>query len=174
MSELPKPSLKGSLVPALRWTRELITGNGEPSATDGTLEFLRTGRVVRMGLSVVVIFVLGFIVWATFAPLDSALMAPGVIVVESHRKTIQHLEGGIVKDILVKEGQAVKTGQTLILLDDTQARVQLALLQDESDGLAADEARLIAARDGVDHVTFPPELLARQGDPKVAEEIHGA
>jgi len=172
--QLPKYSFTGSLLPALRWTRELVAGNGEPSASDGTLTFLHTGRVVRIGLSVVLIFVVGFLVWSAFAPLESALTAPGVIVVESHRKTIQHLEGGIVKDILVKEGQSVKEGQTLILLDDTQARVQLALLQDEADGLAADEARLIAERDGSPTVTYPPELVARQGDPKVAEDIRGA
>ena len=173
-AKLPGYSFSGALVPAWQWARQMVTGNGEPSASDGTLTFLRTDRVVRTGLSVVIIFVVGFIGWSAFAPLDSALMAPGVIVVESHRKTIQHLEGGIVKDILVKEGQAVKAGQTLIRLDDTQARVQLALLQDEADGLAADEARLIALRDGSDKVAYPPELLARQGDPKVAEDIHGA
>ncbi len=128
---------------------------------------------MRIGLSTVLVFVFGSLVWATFAPLDSALMAPGVLVVESHRKTIQHLEGGIVKDILVKEGQLVKPGQTLIRLDDTQARVQLALLQDEADGLQAQEARLIALRDDADHVTFPPELLARQNEPNVAEDIKG-
>jgi HlyD family secretion protein len=172
--EVAKYTFTGSLVPALRWTRELVTGNGQPSATDGTLEFLRTGRVIRMGTSIVVIFVVGFITWSIFAPLDSALMAPGVIVVESHRKTIQHLEGGIVKDILVKEGQTVKSGETLIQLDDTQARVQLALLQDEADGLAADEARLVAERDGTDQLTFPPELMSRQNDPKVAEDMRGA
>lgn len=173
-AQLPGYSFSGSLVPAWHWARQLVTGNGQPSATDGSLPFLQTGRVVRIGTSVVVIFVVGFLGWSAFAPLDSALMAPGVIVVESHRKTIQHLEGGIVKDILVKEGQTVKAGQTLILLDDTQARVQLALLQDEADGLAADEARLIALRDGDDHVTFPPDLLARQNEPKVAEDIRGA
>jgi HlyD family secretion protein len=167
-------SFAGSLAPAWHWARVMITGGDGPSASDGTLPFLRTSRVVRMGLSTIMIFVVGFLVWSIFAPLDSALMAPGVLVVESHRKTIQHLEGGIVKDILVKEGQTVKAGQTLITLDDTQARVQLALLQDESDGLAADEARLIAERDDADNPTFPPELLARQSDPKVAEAIHGA
>ncbi|HXL99909.1 MAG TPA: HlyD family type I secretion periplasmic adaptor subunit [Rhizomicrobium sp.] len=172
-ARLPGYSFAGSVVPAWHWARRLITGNGEPSASDGSLTFLHTGRVVRIGTSVVLIFVVGFLLWSAFAPLDSALMAPGVIVVESHRKTIQHLEGGIVKDILVKEGQSVQAGQTLIELDDTQARVQLALLQDEADGLAAQEARLIAERDGDDHVSFPPELLARQNEPKVAADIRG-
>jgi HlyD family secretion protein len=172
--QLPVPyKFGGVFAPAKHWLKLVFTGGEGPTASDDTLPFLRTGRVVRIGLSTVVVFVFGSLIWATFAPLDSALMAPGVLVVESHRKTIQHLEGGIVKDILVKEGQLVKPGQTLIRLDDTQARVQLALLQDEADGLAAQEARLIALRDDSDHVTFPPELLARQNEPNVAEDIRG-
>ncbi len=161
------------LSPVWHWMRLVFTGGDGPTASDDTLPFLRTGRVVRIGLSTVIVFVIGALVWSIFAPLESALMAPGVLVVETHRKTIQHLEGGIVKDILIQEGQTVKPGQTLIRLDDTQARVQLALLQDEQDGLAAQEARLIALRDDSDHVTFPPELLARQGEPNVAEDIRG-
>jgi HlyD family secretion protein len=175
-SNLPVPApykFGGLFAPAWHWIKLAFTGGDVPSASDDTLPFLRTNRVVRIGLSTVLVFVFGSLVWATFAPLDSALMAPGVLVVESHRKTIQHLEGGIVKDILVTEGQLVKPGQTLIRLDDTQARVQLALLQDEADGLQAQEARLIALRDDADHVTFPPDLLARQNEPNVAEDIRG-
>src|SRR5262249_41514761 len=104
---------------------------------------------------------------------ESALLAPGVLVVETHRKTIQHLEGGIVKDILVKEGQLVHSGQTLIRLDDTQARTQLSLLQDEADGFEAQEARLKAQRDGDDHIDFPKDLTDRQTEFKVAEAIRG-
>jgi membrane fusion protein, type I secretion system len=170
----PKYTFGGSLVPVWRAIKLGFLGPAGPSASDDTLTFLHTGRVVRVGVSIILVFVVGGLLWAIFAPLESALMAPGVLVVETHRKTIQHLEGGIVKDILVKEGQLVKPGQTLIRLDDTQARVQLALLQDEADGLQADEAQLIAQRDGDDHLTFPPELLARKDDPKVAEDIRGA
>jgi len=120
-AQLPGYSFSGSLVPAWHWARQLVTGNGQPSATDGSLPFLQTGRVVRIGTSVVVIFVVGFLGWSAFAPLDSALMAPGVIVVESHRKTIQHLEGGIVKDILVKEGQQVAKGQKIAEMGDSDS-----------------------------------------------------
>jgi HlyD family type I secretion membrane fusion protein len=169
----PKYTFSGSLTPVWRAIKLGFAGADGPSASDDTLPFLRTGRVVRIGVSIILIFVVGSLVWAIFAPLESALMSPGVLVVESHRKTIQHLEGGIVKDILVKEGQTVKPGETLITLDDTQARVQLSLLQDEADGYQAQEARLIAQRDGSDTIAFPADLLARQADPKVAEAIHG-
>jgi HlyD family type I secretion membrane fusion protein len=149
-----------------------LGGNG-PAARDGTLSFLHTNRVVARGLAVVVVFVVVVVGWATFAPLDSALMTSGVVIVESHRKAIQHLEDGIVQEILVREGQDVKAGQVLMRLDDTQPRTALELLVDEEDALTAQEARLIAERDGSSIIQFPQELLARGNDPKVAEAILG-
>src|SRR4051794_10955181 len=85
--------------------------------------------MVRKGLLVIVVCVVGSIAWASLAPLESAVSAPGVIVVESHRKTIQHLEGGIVKDVLVTEGQTVAAGQALLRLSETQAQSNYGLLQ---------------------------------------------
>jgi HlyD family type I secretion membrane fusion protein len=137
------------------------------------LDFLNTQRVVRSGLVIVVVFVLGFFAWAAFAPLDTALTAPGTIVVESHRKTIQHLEGGIVRTIFVHDGQVVLPGQLLIQLDETQARVGLALLEDEADALTAQQARLIAERDNKDKIDFPADLMAKQNDPKIAQILKG-
>ena len=143
------------------------------AVNDNSLNFADPKRIVRVGSAVVIVFVVGFLGWSAFAPLDSALMAPGVIIVESHRKTIQHLEGGIVKSILVREGQLVRQGQSLLVLDDTQARATLDALRDEADSLQAQEARLLAERDGRDTIMFPPELLARASDPKVAQIIQG-
>ncbi|HTT82602.1 MAG TPA: HlyD family type I secretion periplasmic adaptor subunit [Rhizomicrobium sp.] len=144
-----------------------------PTTADDALPFLRTGRVVRAGSSLVVLFFLGFVGWAAMAPLQSAIVAPGTVIVESHRKQIQHLEGGIVKDILVQDGQMVKAGQPLIRLDNTQAAAALQQIQDEQDELTAQEARLTAERDGSPTIHFPPELLARANEPKVAESILG-
>ena len=143
------------------------------AANDDTTEFMNPRRIIRRGGLVVVIFVVGVLGWGAIAPLDSAMMAPGTIVVESHRKTIQHLEGGIVQDILVTEGQSVSPGQALIRLDDTQARASLSMLQGQADALAAQEARDIAQRDGAANVAFPGDLLARSSDPKVADAIRG-
>jgi HlyD family type I secretion membrane fusion protein len=158
---------------AMRGLRTVFVGGEEPAANDGTLTFLHTNRVMSRGLGIVILFVIGFIGWAAFAPLESALMTSGVVIVESHRKAIQHLEDGIVKDILVHEGQEVKAGQVLVRLDDTQARTALELLDDEADSLTAQEARLVAERDGSPIVHFPADLLARGNDPKVAEAILG-
>lgn len=127
--------------------------------------------IVRRGGAVVAIFFGVFMLWAVLAPLDSAMMAPGMIVVESHRKAIQHLEGGIVEDILVREGQTVKPGQALVKLDETQARASLDMLQGQADALAAQEARLVAQKDNAPNVAFPADLLSRSSDPKVADAM---
>ena len=92
---------------------------------------------------------------------------------KTHRKTIQHLQGGTVKQILVSEGQSVKAGQTLMLLDDVLAKANLSVLQGQVDALTAEEARLNAERDGRSEITFPPELLARRSDPAVAAAMAG-
>ncbi len=134
---------------------------------------MKARSIIGTGRLVILVFVVGFLGWAALAPLDSAVMAPGVIVVETHRKTIQHLEGGIVRAVLVKDGQTVTAGQLLVQLDDTQARASLQLLMGESDALAAQEARLTAERDGAATVAFPADLLARAADLKVDAAMKG-
>ena len=96
--------------------------------------------------------------WAAIAPLDSAALAPGVVIVKGNRKTVQHLEGGIVKKILVSDGQIVKQGQPLIVLDNTQASAELQILQGQMLTALALEARLTAERDEKVAITFPTEL----------------
>ncbi len=137
------------------------------------MAFMSTRRIVGTGRLVILAFVMGFIGWGGLAPLHSAVMAPGVIVVESRTKTIQHLEGGIVRDVLVGEGQSVRSGQLLVRMDDTQARATLQSLEDESDALQAEQARLEAERDGKPAITFPADLMKRASDPKVAQAMHG-
>jgi len=106
------------------------------------------------GIVVIVVFFGGFGSWAAVAPLQSAAVAPGVLNVESRRKTIQHLEGGIVADIMVAEGDSVTAGQPLIRLDPIQARSLLTQLRIRFQTLRAQEARLTAERDGHDKVDF--------------------
>lgn len=85
-----------------------------PEEKDGELAFMNPRRTMRKGVFVSVVFVLGFLAWASFAELESAILAPGVLVVELHRKAVQHLEGGIVREIAVQEGDVVKAGQILL------------------------------------------------------------
>lgn len=123
------------------------------------------------GFLLIAAFFGGFGGWAAFAPLESAAIAPGVISVDSKRKTVQHLEGGIVANILVREGNAVKVGQPLVHLDDTQARAQLGLVTGQYRSAVALEARLEAELEGLDAIAFPEALTAAAGSADVDKLI---
>jgi epimerase transport system membrane fusion protein len=125
----------------------------------------------RLGLLVVLSTFGGLSVWAALAPLSSAALAPGVITVETYRKTVQHLEGGIVKVIHVHDGESVAKDQVLVTLDDTQPRVQLEVLRGQYYIALAREARLLTQRDGLDQVHYPSELLDHQDDARVKDAI---
>jgi HlyD family secretion protein len=133
----------------------------------------RTRELVVAGSALIGIFVIGFGTWAAMAPLESAAIAPGTVVSESSRKTVQHLEGGIIAAILVHDGDAVTAGQTLIRLDDTKPRTTLVALRGQLWDAKAREARLIAERDGAAQISFPPDLLAEQGEPAVTAALSG-
>ncbi len=96
--------------------------------------------------------------WSYLAEIDSAAPAPGVVVVESYRKTVQHLEGGIVRDIAVREGDVVVAGDILVRLDDTRARAELELVRGRLYSSLAHEARLIAERDRQSTIEWSPIL----------------
>ncbi len=130
-------------------------------------------RPILIAIIVILVFFCGIGAWAALAPLDSAAIAPGKVTVASNRKTVQHLEGGIIRELLVKEGDAIEEGQVIIRLDDTQTRATLELLRGRQDTLLAREARLIAERDGADSIGFPPALLSRQENPAVAKLLAG-
>ncbi|MBK1721626.1 HlyD family type I secretion periplasmic adaptor subunit [Thiocystis violacea] len=115
----------------------------------------------------------GFLLWAFLAPIDGAVVAPGVVTVESARKTVMHLDGGVVSEILVREGDRVAQGDLLVRLDDTEASAQLEIARGQYLSLLAQEARLLAERDDQGDISFPDELLAAQGDPRIREAITG-
>jgi HlyD family secretion protein len=133
----------------------------------------RCRSLVLAGTALVGVFIAGFGVWSAYAPLESAAMAPGMVVAESSRKTIQHLEGGIIAEILVKDGDQVKAGQTLVRLDDTKARTTLLALKGQLWDGRAREARLFAERDQAAQIAFPSELLQHRDEPAVAAAIAG-
>lgn len=97
---------------------------------------------IMLGLLVVGVFLGGFGGWAALAPLSSAAVSIGEVRVESHRKTVQHMEGGIIREILVHEGDTVQKGETLVRIDDTQAASALAVLQTEYDALKSQQAAI--------------------------------
>lgn len=106
--------------------------------------------------------------WASLAPLDSAALASGYVAVKSYRKTVQHLEGGIVKELRVHDGDHVRAGDVLMVLGDTQVRADLEAARSQLIATQALEARLIAERDDKDDVTFGPSDFP-ENDTRVQE-----
>jgi HlyD family secretion protein len=133
----------------------------------------RTRELVLAGSALIGIFVIGFGTWSVMAPLESAAVALGTVVSESSRKTVQHLEGGIISAILVHDGDSVVAGQTLIRLDDTKARTTLLALRGQLWDARAREARLVAERDGAAEVDFPGDLVAQNREPAIAAALAG-
>ncbi|MGL5447004.1 MAG: HlyD family type I secretion periplasmic adaptor subunit [Rhabdaerophilum sp.] len=99
--------------------------------------------------------------WAAIAPLDRATVATGMVTNEGSRKTVQHLEGGIVQEVLVKEGQTVKEEEVLFRLSTTQARANADIFAAQLDALLAQRDRLIAEFERKSDVQFGPELMSR-------------
>lgn len=132
------------------------TEGSDPRAPAG--RDMGVGPTMAFGIIVVVVFLGGFGAWAGFAPLESAAIAQGVVSVSGKRKTVQHLEGGIVAGIPVREGEVVAAGQALVVLDDTQARASFSLLRAQHRSAAALKARLEAERDGLGEIRWPARL----------------
>jgi HlyD family type I secretion membrane fusion protein len=129
------------------------------------------GLLTFSGLAVVTMMFGSLVAWSALAPLESAAVAPGSVSVEFNRKTIKHLEGGIVSKILVAEGDSVRAGQMLIKLDETQAKAQLELLRGRRESAAARYARLVAEGRGHDRIRFPDWLEQRRGDLRLDEIV---
>ena len=125
----------------------------------------------KRGLIAALVLFGGFGGWAAIMPLDSAAVAPGFVRVESHHRTVQHLEGGIVKDILVREGDLVKEGQVLLRLTSVENSSALGALRDQDVMLKAQMARLAAERNGAATITWPAELVAPDASQAATDAI---
>lgn len=175
MNDSPKgslPSVPGAKPPAI-WRRavNLLTGSGVSRKAEWTgpsadMPIGGQGAPVpdwkRPALIGYFVIFLAFGVlggWSAFARLDSAVVAPGTVTLESSKKVIQHFEGGIIAKILVHEGEHVDQGQILFLLDNTAPQANANAVRNQLDALLAQEARLVAERNGADKVTYPPELM---------------
>ena len=123
-------------------------------------------RAIGSGIWVLLIGFCGFLAWAALAPLDEGVPAKGVVSVESSRKRIDHLTGGLVDKILVAEGDRVREGQELIVLDAAQAKAALNAALAQWRVAAATEARLRAEREGLKSIAFPKALAEAARDPE--------
>jgi HlyD family secretion protein len=110
-------------------------------------------------------------VWAAVAKLDKAVIATGFIETETNRKTVQHLEGGIVRQILIKEGDHVAEGQVLFRLEQVQAEANNESLSNQLDSALALEARLVAERDGAQEISWPKEFKDRLVEPTLSHTL---
>src|SRR6202008_2994051 len=123
---------------------------------------------VSAGRAVVAVVAGGFGGWASTVEISGALIAPGQIVVESNVKKVQHPTGGVVGELLARDGDVVKAGQIVVRLDDTVTKANLAIVTKNLDAAMARAARLEAEQRGLDKVNFPPQLTGRASDPDVA------
>ncbi len=126
-------------------------------------------RYSRLGWLVVVIGLGGFLLWALFAPLDKGVPLSGTVSKEMNRQSVQYQSGGVVQDILVRDGDVVKAGQVLVRMNNVQVKAQAEGSRGQYYSALAIEARLLTERDGGKALVFPDELLKNKADPRVAE-----
>jgi len=127
-------------------------------------------RYQRIGYAIIAIVFLGFGGWSALAPLGSAAPAMGMVVVKSERRTLQHLEGGILEQLLIREGDQVKQGQLLAKLDVVQTQASLDVLTSQMLAAEAQIHRLKTERSGSSVVQWP-EVLNRANDPRIADVL---
>lgn len=122
------------------------------------------------GITVIAVTLAGFVGWAGTAPIASAVVTPGIVMVDGKRKQVQHLDGGIVQAIFAQDGVDVEAGQILLRLDEARARASLGVVQTALDAARVLEARLVAERDSA-ALVIPPDLTARSAEPTLAQMI---
>jgi len=144
-----------------------IANSEEPSLGPDDLSSMEAPKQFGLILLVVVFGVFGL--WAAIAPLDGAAFALGTVTVKSYKKVVQHLEGGIVADILAQDGDPVESGEPLLILDDTQPKTSLEIVNSQFIALKMKEARLIAERDGSETVSYPTQLALSSAN--AAQEV---
>ncbi len=141
------------------------------TSTDDPRRAIRRLNLAGFCAIVILIGVVGG--WAATSQLSGAVIAPGNIVVESSVKKVQHPTGGVVGEILVRDGETVEAGQIVMRLDDTVTKATLGIVRSQLDEITAREARLLAERDGEKEIVFPDLFANRKSDPSVATAIAG-
>ena len=141
----------------------------QTSLPDLVEDEVNTQQPIRLGAAVLVVGLGAFLLWAGFAPLDQGVPASGTVAIETRKKTIQHSTGGVVKDVLVKEGQWVKEGDVLIEVSDTQARANNETIRQAYLSQRAVEARLEAELKNAGSIHFGSDITANKADPFVQQ-----
>ncbi|WP_422102084.1 HlyD family type I secretion periplasmic adaptor subunit [Vreelandella sp.] len=134
-----------------------LSGGADKNLTAPDNAF-RLGPRVFVGSALALFLLLGAGGWAASAQLSGAVIAPGSVTVDQNLKSIQHRDGGIVSEINIREGDVVQAGDVLIRLQDAQTKAELSIVQSKLVELAIRRARLLAERDGLDTIEFPPDV----------------
>lgn len=130
-----------------------------------------TTRATRIGLWALALGLGGFLLWAAFAPLDEGVPSQGVVAIDTKRKSVQHPTGGIVKEVLVGEGDQVREGQLLIKLDEAATRANYEAVRQHYLSLRANQGRLLAEQSGAATIGFHPDLKSAASDPLIQSQI---
>ncbi len=144
------------------------TGAGQPDPQDLSAH---TGRSARIGLWALAFGFAGLLLWAGFAPLDEGVPGQGMVAIDTKRQAVQHLTGGLVKEVLVREGDHVKEGQILIRLDEAVARANFEAARQRYIGLRAMEGRLLAEQRSQTSIAFHPDVLEASQEPQVRDMV---
>ncbi len=163
---MAKPNLNSSLKSHVQ-DAQVVTSNGDegPRASSDTRAVARTGMLVlAVGFG-------GFLLWAGLAPLDEGVPTQGMVTLDTKRKTVQHLSGGLVKEVLVQEGQQVKEGQPLLRLDGAVAKANFEAVRQRYLGYRAMQSRLFAEQAGNGVIDFHPDVKAAMNDPLIQQQV---
>ena len=164
---MAKPNIKQSMK-SFAQDAQVVTSNeeGGPRASSDTRAVARTGLLVlAVGFG-------GFLLWAGLAPLDEGVPTQGMVTLDTKRKTVQHLSGGIVKEVLVQEGQQVKEGQPLLRLDGAVAKANYEAVRQRYLGYRAMQSRLFAEQAGRDTIDFHPDVKEAMSDPLIKQQVN--
>ena len=146
-----------------------VARSGEENALRASAD---TRGIARKGLWVLVLGFGGFLLWAGLAPLDEGVPTMGTVAIDTKRKAVQHLSGGIVKEVLVREGDEVKADQVLMRLDSAVSRANFESIRQRYVGLSAVQSRLQAEQRGLKQITFQSEVLEAMSDPEILAQVN--
>ena len=163
---MAKPNLNSSSK-SLVQDAQVVSSNDD----DGPRASSDTRAVARTGLLVLAAGFGGFLLWAGLAPLDEGVPTQGMVTLDTKRKTVQHLSGGIVKEVLVQEGQQVKEGDPMLRLDGAVAKANYEAVRQRYLGFRAMQSRLFAEQAGSDLIDFHPDVKAAMNDPLIKQQV---
>jgi protease secretion system membrane fusion protein len=143
----------------------------QPRPADNIELYSDASMAARFGLLLLGIGFGGFLLWAALAPLDSGVPTQGTVTVDTKRKAVQHFSGGILKEVLVREGDQVVEGQTLMVLDEDLARSNYQSVRQKYLGLRAAQSRLQSEQRGTGNISYHPDLQEGLRDPQIQSHI---